>query len=295
MSNIGGAKREKLQKTDFKKFVGLFEARVIAINPDLEEYKEVLGIELKEDDNGKYKAIEYFSVSDNGKDKKLDIDIWIEDVKSNNKYKFRFFLENKERWNKENTKKQYINTAGKCFYADDPNNLPTYFTARDYRVANKGEEELYIFLTTWLWKLNLSNPISMLELDWAKLMKGNTKDLKAEINGEYCENFIALATIKTATNQKGETVEYQSIYSKAFLPTFCLPMFKLVNYNDDTISSKLRGKKNSELKLHEKFVAKVTGEWGCKEYYTFEEVSEYNPDNNLVASDEVLAEDDGKF
>jgi hypothetical protein len=295
MSNIGGEKREKLQKTDFKKFVGLFEAKVIAINPDIEEYKEILGIELKEDENGKYKAVEYFNVSEDGKDKKLDIDIWIEDVKNNNKYKFRFFLENKERWNKENTKKQYINNIGKCYFADDPNNLPTYFTARDYRVAYKGEEELYNFLSVWLGQLNLYSPKSKLELDWAKLMKGNTKDLKAEINGEYCTTFIALATVKTVTNQKGESNEYQNIYSKGFLPSYCLQLFNLVNYDDDAISRKLREKKNTELKIHEKFVAKVTGEYGCKDYYTLKELSEYNPDNNLVASNEVLAEDDGTF
>ena len=85
--------------------------------------------------------------------------------------------------------------------------------------------------------------------------------------GLIYDTSINQCILQPKANQKGETVEYQSIYSKAFLPTFCLPMFKLVNYNDDTISSKLRGKKNSELKLHEKFVAKVTGEWGCKELY----------------------------
>ena len=91
MSNIGGKKREQSQVSDFKKSVGLFEATVVAINPDIEEYKEKLGMELKEDS----KAVEYLGTSNDG-NKTLRVDVWLEDVKNNNKFKATFFLENKE-------------------------------------------------------------------------------------------------------------------------------------------------------------------------------------------------------
>jgi len=289
MSNIGGKKREQSQMSDFKKSVGLFEATVVAINPDIEEYKEKLGMELKEDS----KAVEYLGTSNDG-NKTLRVDVWLEDVKNNNKFKTTFFLENKEKENKDKTKKQYINNIGSCSWADDANNLPTWFAARDYRVAFVGEEELYNFMRTWLGDLDYRDAETTLQLDWAKMMKGNVKDLKAQVNGEWCTNIVALATIKTV-QKEDEIKEYQGVFNKAFLPSYSLKLFRLINYNDQTIISNLRAKKSKDLKPHERFVINVTGEYGCKDFYTFKDLKEYNSDDNLVASDKVIAEDDMEF
>jgi len=289
MSNIGGKKREQSQMSDFKKSVGLFEATVVAINPDIEEYKEKLGMELKEDS----KAVEYLGTSQDG-NKTLRVDVWLEDVKNNNKFKTTFFLENKEKENKDKTKKQYINNIGSCSWADDANNLPTWFAAREYRVAFVGEEELYNFMRTWLGDLDYRDAETTLQLDWAKMMKGNVKDLKAQVNGEWCTNIVALATIKTV-QKEDEIKEYQGVFNKAFLPSYSLKLFRLINYNDQTIINNLRAKKSKDLKPHERFVINVTGEYGCKDFYTFKDLKEYNSDDNLVASDKVIAEDDMEF
>jgi hypothetical protein len=289
MSNIGGKKREQSQVSDFKKSVGLFEATVVAVNPDIEEYKEKLGMELKEDS----KAIEYLGTSQDG-NKTLRVDVWLEDVKNSSKFKVTFFLENKEKENKDKTKKQYINNIGSCSWADDPNNLPTWFAARDYRVANVGEEELYNFMRTWLGDLDYRDAETTLQLDWAKMMKGNVKDLKAQVNGEWCTNVVALATIKTV-QKEDEIKEYQGVFNKGFLPSYSLKLFRLVNYSDQSILTNLRSKKSKDLKPHERFVINVTGEYGCKDFYTFKDLKEYNSDDNLVASDKVIAEDDGEF
>jgi hypothetical protein len=289
MSNIGGKKREQSQMSDFKKSVGLFEATVVAINPDIEEYKEKLGMELKEDS----KAVEYLGTSNDG-NKTLRVDVWLEDVKNNNKFKTTFFLENKEKENKDKTKKQYINNIGSCSWADDANNLPTWFAAREYRVAFVGEEELYNFMRTWLGDLDYRDAETTLQLDWGKMMKGNVKDLKAQVNGEWCTNIVALATIKTV-QKEDEIKEYQGVFNKAFLPSYSLKLFRLINYNDQTIISNLRAKKSKDLKPHERFVINVTGEYGCKDFYTFKDLKEYNSDDNLVASDKVIAEDDMEF
>lgn len=289
MSNIGGKKREQSQVSDFKKSVGLFEATVVAVNPDIEEYKEKLGMELKEDS----KAIEYLGTSQDG-NKTLRVDVWLEDVKNSSKFKVTFFLENKEKENKDKTKKQYINNIGSCSWADDPNNLPTWFAARDYRVANVGEEELYNFMRTWLGDLDYRDAETTLQLDWAKMMKGNVKDLKAQVNGEWCTNVVALATIKTV-QKEDDIKEYQGVFNKAFLPSYSLKLFRLVNYSDQSVLTNLRSKKSKDLKPHERFVINVTGEYGCKDFYTFKDLKEYNSDDNLVASDKVIAEDDGEF
>jgi len=282
---IQGDKRERQQQAEVSKKVGLFEARVIAINPTAEEFKDVLDIDLPEDS----KVTEYLGTSRDG-NTFLRIDIWLEEAKKKDKFKVTFFLEDKERENKDGSKKQYINNIGKCAWADDPNNLSEWFAKRDYRVAFVGEEELYEFLRTWLGDLDYTKESTVLQLEWKKLMKGNLKDLKEQVNGAYCVNVAALATI-TVKQKDGENKEYQSIYNKAFLPAYYLKNFRLINYNDPTVQSALRNKKSKDLKPHERFVVNVTGEYGCKDYYILRDIQEYNPDDNLVASDKVLTSD----
>jgi hypothetical protein len=289
MSTIGGKKRESNALPDFKKSVGLFEAKVIAVNPNMEEYKDILGIELKEDS----KALDYLGKTDED-NIKLRIDIWLEEVKDNEKFKVTFFLEDKEKENKDGSKYQYINAVGVCSWASDPNDLPDWFAKRDYRVAYVGEEDLYNFMRTWLNNLDYRDAETILEIDWKKLMKGNVKDIKSQIDGEWCSTIGALATIKIVAKD-GDTKEYQGVYNKLFLPPYSIKQFRLVDYSKTETLNKLRAKKTKDLKAHEKFAVNVTGEYGCKDYFTLKDLRDYNPDDNLVASDKTISEDDSDF
>jgi hypothetical protein len=289
MSNIGGKKRENTGNGgDFKKFVGLFEAKVIAVNPTAEQFKDVLGMEIKEDS----KATEYLSERDGNT--VLRVDFWLEEVKNQDKFKVSFFLEDKERENKDGTKQQYINEIGMCSWADDANNLPEWFSNRDYRQANVGEEDLYNFLRTWLCELDYRHADTTLTLEWKKLMKGNVRDLKDQVGGEWCGNVVASAIVITK-DKDGEVKEYQGIYNRAFLPAYSLKNFRLVDYSDRKIVAGLQSKKSKDLKPHERFVLNMTGEYGCKDYYTFTDLREYNPDDNLVASDKVISDDGSDY
>lgn len=281
MSNIGGQKREQ---KDFAKKVGLFEAKVIAINPSVEEYEELLEITLPEDS----KATEYLGISSEG-NIFLRVDAWLEEVKTKEKFRVTFFLENKERENKDMTKKQYINSVGTCCWADDPNNLPEWFVKRDYRVAYVGEEDLYSFLRTWLGNLDYQSAETTLELDWKKLMKGNVKDLRDQVNGEWSANVIALATVVTK-EKDDEVKEYQGVYNRGFLPPYSMKHFRLVNYQDDNVLANLKKKKSSDLKPHERFVLNLTGEYGCKDFFVLKDLKKYNPEENLIASDKPISE-----
>jgi hypothetical protein len=290
MSNIGGKKKEQAQEQrEYAKKVGLFEANVVAINPTMEEYKDVLGMELKEDS----KAVEYLGTSQDG-NTTLRVDFWLEEVKNKDKFKVTFFLENKERTNKDETKKQYINNIGTCSWADDANNLPSWFAGREYRVAFTGEEDLYNFVKTWLGNLDYRDAETTLQLDWKTLMKGNLKDLKSQIDGEYCTTVVALATIKTVVKDDAAK-EYQSVYNKGFLASYNLKQFRLVDYNSPSVLSNVRSKKSKDLKPHERFVLNVTGEYGCKDFYIFKDLKEYNSEDNLVASDAVISDDDASY
>ena len=291
MSNIGGEKRQSpvFEDKEFAKKVGLFEARVIAVNPTTEEYSDVLGRQLKEDS----KATEYLGTSKDG-NARLRLDFWLEEVKSQEKYKLTFFIENKEKENKDQTKKQYINNIGRCTWADSPNNLPTWFKERENRVAFVGEEDLYNFLRSWLSNIDFSSKKSTLQLEFNKLIKGNVKELKEQINGEWATNIVALATISSKETEDG-TKEFQNVYNKSFLPPYSIKAFRLLDYNKAETVSGLRQKGSKDLKPHERFVLNVVGEYGCKDYFTFKELKEYNSEDNLVSSDKVIAEDDGDY
>lgn len=282
---IQGDKREQLQSKEFPKKVGLFEAEVVAINPTPEEFKEILDIELPADN----KVTEYLGKSKDG-NAYLRIDVWLKDVKSGDKFKATFFLEDKERESRDGSKKQYINNIGRTAWAADPNDLNEWFVKRDYRVAYVGEEEFYEFLRTWLGKLDYMKDTTVLQADWKKLMKGNVSELKSQVDGAYSTNIGALATI-VMKEKNGENKEYQGVYNKAFLPAYALKNFRLINYNDVTLQTSLRAKKLKDLKPHERFVVNVTGEYGCRDFYVLHDIKEYNPDDNLVASDAVLSDD----
>jgi hypothetical protein len=222
------------------------------------------------------------------------VDVWLEDVKSKEKFKVSFFLEDKERENRDGTKKQYINSVGSCTWADDPNNLADWFTSRDYRVAFTGEEDLYNFLRTWLGNLDYRDAETTLQIDWKRLMKGNVKDIKEQVGGELATTFVAMATVKTVVKDD-EAREYQSVYNKAFLPAYSLKNFRLVNYSDTKVLETLRQKKTRDLKPHERFVVNVTGEYGCKEFYIFRDLKDYSADDNFVASDKAISEDGADY
>jgi hypothetical protein len=59
----------------------------------------------------------------------------------------------------------------------------------------------------------------VLEIDWKPLRRGNVKEIKSQIDGEYATSVVALATIKTV-EKEGEVKEYQNVYNKGFLPSY---------------------------------------------------------------------------
>lgn len=293
---IGGVKREKKEFSDVIKRVGLFEAKVVAINPSEEEFLSVLGKTLKEDS----KSTEYLGKSKDG-NIFVRIDVWLQDVKDVSeedkevgKYKVTFFLENKERENKDFTKKQYINNVGKCTWAVDEDSLPSWFAKGESRVAFIGEEDIYNFMRTWLGEIDFKNEEAILLMDWKKLMKGNVKELKDQIDGEWCSKFAALAAIRVK-EKEGEIKEYQGVFNKAFIPEYSLKHFRLVDYNNPKLIESIKNKKSKDQKVHEKFIADVCGDYGCKDYYILKDIQDYNPSDNFVASDDVMASDDSEY
>ena len=283
---IGGSKREIPQGGDFPKKVGIFEAKVLAINPSTKEFKDILGIELKEDSN----ATNYY---DDVK-QKLKVNVWLQDVNSDFRTTATFWLEHGEKVNKDETKKQYINDIGVCSWASSVDLLPVWFAKRHNRVAHIGEEKFLGFVRIWLGGLDFSDLSTEIMLDWKKVMSGDLTDLKDQIDGEFTQTVGALATVKTVDKEDGPK-SYQNIFIKSFFPGYSIKSMRLVDYNNPDVVRGLKFRKTAELKMHERFIVNATGEYGCKDYYTFKELHDYDPEANLVESDKVIATDDADF
>lgn len=286
MATIGGEKREN--NGEYTKRVGLFVGNVIAVNPTEKEYKDILGMELKENS----KAAEYLSERDGNT--VLRVDFWIQakpnaDGTKDKPYKVSFFLEDKVRYNKDNTKVQYINSIGSCCWAENEESLPAWFAKREYREAYHGEEDLYEFLRNWLNKLNYGSDKTELSLDWKQLMKGNVKMIKSQIEDEWAGDVGCLGTV-IIKEVEGEIKEYQGVYNRAFFPSYNIKQFRLIDFDDDNVRKALASKESKDLKPYERFVLKVCGEYGCKDFFVLKDIKDYDPTENPVATNAPLTD-----
>lgn len=284
---ISGAKRESLETKEYAKKVGLFEGKVIAINPDAEWYNDELGMQLKEDS----KATVYLGVTDDGT-KTLRVDVWLQDIKSGDKLKVVFYLKDKPVISKSG-KTQFITDQCSTTYADSEDYLPTWFTKRDYHVCREGEAELCSFLATWTNINFYEDQDAQILLEWKDLMKGNVSELRDQIEACEKQTVVALATVKVVETAEG-VKEYQSVFNKAFMPGYGLRQIRQINVNKDYIT-RIGKKLPKELKVYDRFILKVAGDYGCKEFYSFDELKVYNAADNFAASDKVIADDDDVF
>ena len=149
-------------------------------------------------------------------------------------------------------------------------------------------------MRAWLADLDYLDAETVLQLEWKKLMRGNVKDIRDQINGEWAKSVVALATV-IVKERDGESKEYQGVYNKAFLGGYTLKQFRLIDYSSPKVQADLKNKKPRDLKAHEKFVLNVVGEYGCKDYYILKDIQEYNPDDNLVASDKTFSSDGSDY
>jgi hypothetical protein len=289
---MGSVKGKVWENPNSSKETGFFEGRVIAINPSKEELEKLLGTEVE-------KEVEYTSVDSDGKIKATVV-FWLKNVKNGKLKSLRFYLKDEERTNSVREgedkvrKKQYINTVGMTAWADSDTNLPSWFLGRPYRVANRGEEEFYNFVINWLNKLDLRDPESELYFDWGRLMRGDVRELKSQIKGDYDDTIVCLQTIKTV-DKDGYPVDYEQIYNRKFLPGFVMKQIRLKSIDKNFITAAKNTNKNERSKL-QKFVLDITDEqFGIREHFTLGELEEYDPSKNIMSGNKVISEDDADY
>lgn len=293
MSGVQGKIREQ---REFTKETGFFEAQVICFNPDRERLEKMLGTQLEKDP-------EYLGEDEKGKTK-LNLVVWLKDVKTNKYRNVRFFLRDVIRENKikegedKPKKKQYINNIGATSWAEKEENLLDWFKERPYRLAHEGEEELYNFVVNWLSRLAIKDAEATLSFDWNKLMRGNVKELNEQIGGPYESDektVVCLSTIRTVTKD-GETKEYEQVYNRAFLPSYAMGHIRLRKIDQAFIDTAKATEKKKRSKL-QRFVLDVTDrQFGIKDYFTLGELEVYDPGKNPVGGDKPhIKEEDTSY
>jgi len=280
MSGVSGKTRTN---ADFVKKTGFFEGQVMAINPDREKLEKILSTTLEKDP-------EYLG-EDEGGVKKLNMSIWLKDVKTGEMKNVRFFLKDKPKQNTEKTKYQYINEVGATTWADKPENLPDWFKARAYRKANEGEEEMYNFMVNWLNKLDTRDAGTVLSFEWKKLINGNVKEITEVMGSEFEGTVVCLCVIRE-TEKDGEKKIYEQIYNREFMAGYMMKQIRLKKIDADFIKAAEITEKKKRTKL-QKFVLAVTdSQYGIKDYFTLGELEEYDPSKNVAASDKAHIKDD---
>ena len=252
-----------------QKKVGIMTVNVIAVNPTLKEKEEILNHNIDWDNDDE---MDYTGISKDG-NPYLRLDFWVKKEDENFTTPIVFFIEDKEVQSKSGEKFQFINNIGNCSWAESDMDLKPWFTSREFRNAKSGEENLYKLLRSWLGKLDFSKEDTELSLDFKKMMKGDVSSLKEEVGGEFAVPFCILATVSTKTRENQQTgeediVQYQRVYTKAFLPYYSMKHFVLSEeekekYNEDVFIDRILKTQLKDLPLHEKFMANVLGEYGC--------------------------------
>lgn len=282
------------QKESGKKlYVGLTSVAVVAINPSRKDLNKLLGKEDKDDDQ----EIDYVDEYDGTP--RIRMSIWLRDQANDNLYVHSFSILNKECLNKAGDKNQYINSTCTTSWIDEEENLPEWFTKftdfktkevlgdKTYRKALQGEESLSTFIRSWLGKLNWNHPDTEVEINTKDLFAGKFKELQSQIEGDYDTPFVVLMGVKTSEpkeGEEGEAKQYQTVYGKSFLPG------SFIKY----INNDMKFPNERTLKIWDKFVTEVTGEYGANFYVELEPLAEYDRSRDLAASAEkkVEIEDD---
>lgn len=197
-------------KREYKPEAGLLKVKVVGINPTTEEIAGFFG---KKDMNWK---TDYIGKTAEG-DRKVNMDIWLQDVETKQYHHLKFIIADKNRVSKNTGSFQWVNTAGQLVFSADVSKqagtMYEEFIKREYRVAKVGEENLTNFLTAWCLQGKKATDDQEIYPDLNRIFSGDFSELKALVpviaNKQDQGIMVAMATISTASSN-GKT--YSNIW-----------------------------------------------------------------------------------
>lgn len=287
----------KREKKEFSQLVGFFEGEIVDVNPDKEGLKKLLGEDVDIKEEPKYVADK--QDNEGNSYKQLILAFWLRDVKSKQLFPLKFFINSKDKENRDGTKTQYLNSQGASTWADDINNLPEWFLkvgAENVRVAKEGEADFYEFVRNWLNQIDYKQDYEIL-FDMKKLYNGNYKEIKELMKSDVAGTVLALATIKTVTDKEsGEVKTYQQVYNRAFGAGYLMKQIRAKKLDNDFIEAAEEAKRNKKTTPLQRLVLNISdSEFGVKDFYKLTELTEYKPEENVAAGNKELDPQDSSY
>ena len=206
---------------DIKLYTGINSARVLTINPTLEQL-QAIGINFQN-------PITYIDQNNDGLDR-TRIDVWFKCCKADSDIilanpglksveelitKVSFFLTDRFKANLEKTKLGFINSFGQSAWAENAPgaeklNLPTetWFKSNGVRQVYDGEDVLINFIRNWV---NAGREDEVFLEDVKAVIKGNAEELQSLVK-PYQDNNVRI--MLTVTIKDGKY--FQAVYNKYF-------------------------------------------------------------------------------
>jgi hypothetical protein len=265
-------------------YVGIFSAKVIAINPTTEEISALFG---KEADPEKEET-KYEGTSTTGtNDEYVVIAPWVEvtSTEEHQKFKIPFYLVDKPMVWPKSGKLQFVSSTGDNGSADSAANLQDWFTHyQDFktkentadkvvRQAIEGEANWYQFLKPWLSKVKFSDPATNILFDSKKLFRNVDKYvndeyralLKMDSEETLIGEIVGLAYV--VTKEKDGVISHQ----QKFWGTFLGPQVKDGSRWIATMNAVNTAMSTGNWKTLDKWHKGITDlEHGCKGHYKLE-------------------------
>jgi hypothetical protein len=271
-------KRADTQFDDIKR-IGLAQFEVVEFNKEF-------------DSDGK--EIKYLGEKEGNTT--MRVAVTLREIKSQKWYPLSYYLEDKVRMSKDGKKTQYINSLGWTTWADKKENLSEKFSANAYHEAKVGEADLVAFIEAWL-NIDRNQPVD-LTLDWKALMKGSVAELKyfQKTDLPRKEGILGMATVRVV-EKEGEIKEYSQVYGRV-LAGFNMRFFRTAVTGEAITNLRERKEtasatKKGYLKSYEEFILDITD--FCKDIYYLGELKEYTVSDSMVATDQVLSEEDANY
>ncbi|HEU4609631.1 MAG TPA: hypothetical protein VFS31_16045, partial [Chitinophagaceae bacterium] len=212
----------------------------------------------------------------------LDLDIWLKEVKTGQRFRMFMRLVNKVQVIKD-TLKRFVDSKGNTsYFLDNKENLVDWMLKNDPHEARIGEVELYKFMRAWQGEMDFKNA-EHFTIDWDELIAGNVMELNSLKETQFVTNVLVVLAIRLA-RKDGETKEYQTVYNRAFLPGDYMRYF---------VNNGIKRRKEVDTFVHEVCDIKH----GCRDFFGKDRIlrpmHDYNPDDNpLLSDDPVLNSDD---
>lgn len=277
---------EKQERQPQQLEVGAFEARVVNVNPTLDELYTWRGWEKKEDSKEPVYVGE-----DRDKNTRVTIEIGVEAVDTGKKYQKRFMLTDKKSVSEKSGKQQYVNQLGMSTWVDDKVNLPQWFThlcdkdkkpvaELDWRSALQGEADIYEFMRNWLGKVNWFSATTNVLLDTKKLLRGNMSEISnlitAPTEDNLTDTITLMATVYIKDTDDGKKM-YQNI-ANVYMRGYLMKNVRLAAATNSWAADKST----------KRFMEQCTGTYGIQDAYYLGPIKPFVEDEHLQATDKVI-------